>query len=126
MLQRFPVQATIPCSDLARAKSFYAEKLRLTPSSEDAEGASYDSGGTPFLLFLSSGVASGTHTQMGWRVDDIEAEVRELRERGVQFETYDVPGFDAGTGIAQSGEGRSAWFKDSEGNLLALAQFPDP
>ena len=61
---------------------------------------------------------------MGFRVSDIDAEVRALRERGVRFEEYDFPGFDKATGIAQTGPIRSAWFKDSEGNLLGLVQLP--
>ena len=116
--------ATLPCSDFERAKAFYAEKLGLTPSEEQPGGAFYEgAGGTRFLLFPSSGRASGTHTQVGWLVDDIEATVRELEQRGVQFEEYDFPGFDRETRIARTGEVRSAWFKDSEGNLIGIVQM---
>lgn len=73
--------------------------------------------GTRFLLFPSSGSASGSHTQMGFIVADADAEVRDLHQRGVQFEEYDFPGFDKATSVAQIGEDRGAWFKDSEGNL---------
>ena len=61
---------------------------------------------------------------MGWTVDDIEAEVSELKTRGVAFETYDFPGFDPTTSIATTGALKSAWFQDSEGNLLGLVQLP--
>jgi hypothetical protein len=78
--------------------------------------------GTRFLLFPSSGSASGSHTQMGFVVADADAEVRDLKQRGVQFEEYGFPGFDKATSIAQVGQDRGAWFKDSEGNLLGILQ----
>ena len=61
---------------------------------------------------------------MGFMVADIDAEVRDLKQRGVQFEAYDFPGFDTATGIADAGGARAAWFKDSEGNLLGIVQQP--
>ena len=76
-----------------------------------------------FLLYPSSGAASGAHTQAAWLVDDLSAMVAELRDRGVVFEDYDVPGLKTVDGIADLGYERSAWFKDSEGNLLALGQL---
>ena len=123
MLGDAPVHATLPCADFDRAKAFYADKLGLSPAEETPSGAFYESGGTRFFLFPSHGAASGTHTQMGWRVDDIEAEVRDLTQRGVQFEEYDFPGFDKDTRIAHAGPVRSAWFRDSEGNLLGIVQL---
>ena len=77
-----------------------------------------------------TGVGTGDHTQMGWEVEDIEATVRELRSRGVVFEEYDMPGLKTVDGIAEiegnypskgTGE-RGAWFRDSEGNMLAIGQ----
>ena len=117
--------ATLPCTDFARAKAWYAEKLGLTPADEEPAGAFYEGGnGERFLLFPSSGAASGTHTQMGITVDDIESEVRELKNRGVTFEEYDFPAFDKSTSIASTGPVKSAWFKDSEGNLIGVVQLP--
>ncbi len=125
MLADSRFHTTLPCSDFQRAKAFYAEKLGLQPVDEQPAGAFYEGrDGTRFLLFPSSGAASGSHTQMGFTVDDIEATVRELRDRGVTFEAYDFPGFDKETGIADTGPVRSAWFKDSEGNLLGVVQLP--
>lgn len=82
-------------------------------------------------MFASAGAASGTHTQMGWEVADIEATVAELRASGVVFEEYDLPGIRTVNGIAQvagnypskGGVGeKGAWFRDSEGNLLGIGQ----
>jgi predicted enzyme related to lactoylglutathione lyase len=123
MLSDARYETSLPCSDLERARSFYADKLGLTPASEQSAGAFYEGrDGTRFILFPSSGSASGSHSQMGFMVADIDAEVRDLKQRGVQFAQYDFSGFDKSTSIADVGGARAAWFKDSEGNLLGLVQ----
>ena len=125
-----PVATRLPAQDLSRAREFYAAKLGLEPVEERDGGLRYESGGVSFALFESTGRASGDHTQMGWEVADVDAAVKELRERGVVFEAYDVPGLRTVNGVADIdgnyasrgiGE-RGAWFHDSEGNLLALGQ----
>lgn len=131
MFQHSDVATRIPAQDLARARSFYSSKLGLEPVEERAGGLRYKCGTGYFTLFQSSGAASGTHTQMAWEVDDIEATVSELRQRGVAFEEYDLPGLKTINGIAdvegnypsKGGLGeRAAWFRDSEGNLLGIGQ----
>lgn len=114
------VNATIPARDLERAKIFYADKLGLKPDEERPEGLRYRCGDGEFVLFESSGEASGAHTQLGWDVDDVEATVAELRANGVIFEEYDLPGLKTVEGIAEIAGDKGAWFKDSEGNLLAI------
>ena len=124
MLGEARFHATLPCSDFERAKAFYADKLGLQPVDDQPGGAFYEGAdGSRFFLFPSSGTASGGHTQMGFNVSDIESEVRALKERGVQFESYDFPGFDKETSIATIERAKSAWFKDSEGNLLGVVQL---
>jgi hypothetical protein len=75
------------------------------------------------LLFPSSAQSFGTFTQLGWQTDNIEAEVAELKSRGVVFKEYDLPNFKTVGGIFTSPANRSAWFKDSEGNLHGIVQF---
>ena len=117
-------RAALPVEALARAKVFYEEKLGLTPSRE-VEGALFyeGSGNSGFLLFPTGGRPSGQHTQMAWFVKDIAVTVAELKRRGVRFEDYDFPGLKTIDGIADLGYEKSAWFRDSEGNLLALGQL---
>lgn len=123
MLANYPIHAVLPATDLERAKRFYAEKLGLTPEREDLGGLFYRCGAeTRFLLYPSQGASSGLHTQIGWTVDDIEAEVADLKARGVVFEEYDTPHLKTVNGVATIGPTKAAWFKDSEGNFLALAQ----
>ena len=125
MLANARIHTTIPASNLERAKAFYADKLGLTPATETPAGAFYAIGGSRFFLFPSSGVASGTHTQLGFAVDDIAATVSEFKGRGLQFEEYDFPGFDKATSISSAGGVQSAWFKDTEGNLLGIVELPE-
>jgi catechol 2,3-dioxygenase-like lactoylglutathione lyase family enzyme len=130
MLERYDVATRLPAQNLDRARAFYRDRLGLTPVEERPGGLLYRCGGTTFVVFASTGRATGEHTQMGWRVDDIEEAVDELRARGVEFEHVDVPGLRTVDGIAEvagnypsAGTGeRAAWFRDSEGNLLALSE----
>jgi catechol 2,3-dioxygenase-like lactoylglutathione lyase family enzyme len=125
MLANCLVSPTLPASDLQRARRFYAEKLGLTPQQESSDSLSYRCGGdTTFNVFLSGGVASGTHTQVAWITTDIEAEVADLKARGLVFEEYDTPSLKTVNSIAMLGpDGKGAWFKDSEGNLLVVFEF---
>jgi len=124
MLANHPIYPSLPAADLERAKRFYAEKLGLTPESEEAGGLWYRCGkDSRFSVFPSQGEASGTHTQAIWLVEDVESEVAALKARGVVFEEYDLPSLSTVNSIATVGPGKGAWLKDSEGNLLSLVQF---
>jgi catechol 2,3-dioxygenase-like lactoylglutathione lyase family enzyme len=116
---------TLPASDLGRARKFYAEKLGLNPSTESPGALFYvTGGGTRFTLYPTPNQSRGGHTQMGFTVDDIEETVTELKAAGVIFEEYDFPGLKTEGSIAQTGDVRAAWFKDSEGNLIGVVQVP--
>jgi catechol 2,3-dioxygenase-like lactoylglutathione lyase family enzyme len=95
------VASRIPAQDLGRARSFYAEKLGLEPVEQRPGGLRYPCGNGEFALFESAGAAAGDHTQMAWEVDNLEETIAELRERGVIFEGYDVPGLETVNGIAE-------------------------
>jgi catechol-2,3-dioxygenase len=116
-------EATLPAKDLDRARTFYADRLGLNPTSEDRVGVHFVVGGTRFRLFRSGGTASGAHTQLAFVVSDLRELVDELKSRGLEFETYDYPNPKTVDGVADLGYARAAWFKDSEGNLLGVAQL---
>jgi catechol 2,3-dioxygenase-like lactoylglutathione lyase family enzyme len=125
MLQEHMIQTTIPASDFERAKAFYAGKLGFKEGEVTPGGVVFYCGeGSRFLLFPSGGTASGSHTQAGFQVSDIASEVAELQSRGIEFLEYDFPNLKTENGIAKTPAGRSAWFHDSEGNLLGVFQ-PD-
>ena len=116
--------ATVPASDLERAMSWYADKLGLEPAEAAEVGAYFNVGSGRFLLYPSEFAGTNQATAMSFEVDDIEAAVAELKANGVTFEDYDIPGVETEDQIASfEVEGRvirSAWFKDSEGNVLAI------
>lgn len=125
-----PVAAThayakLPAQDVARARSFYSEKLGLLPFAEVHNHLYYDVAGVHFIVFPSSGAPSGTHDQLGLVVADVKAEVERLKSRGVEFEAYPPPpGATIKGEVMDLGAVRAAWFKDSEGNLISVAEFP--
>jgi catechol 2,3-dioxygenase-like lactoylglutathione lyase family enzyme len=116
------VHAALPVSDLSRARAFYSEKLGLEPAADNPGGLLYRlDGGGEFLLY-PSGHQPGGHTQVNITVRDVVTLVAELKGRGVVFEDYNMPGLSTTDGVAVSGPHTSAWFKDSEGNLIGLMQ----
>jgi catechol 2,3-dioxygenase-like lactoylglutathione lyase family enzyme len=125
MLGNSRVHATLPTSDVDRLRTWYEGVLGLTPLAVRPGAVLYETTpGSVFAISRGSVGSSGTHTQMAFTVADVEAEVAELETRGVVFESYDSPRTEGG--IATIGPGRAAWFKDPDGNLLAILQFDEP
>ena len=126
MLANSPVAAILPAVDLERAEKFYEKKLGLRPiDAPGPGGAMFECGqGTRLYLYQRDTATKADHTVAGWEVENIEEVVEALRERGVVFEQYDLPGLKTDErGIATSGPLKSAWFKDTEGNILAISEF---
>jgi predicted enzyme related to lactoylglutathione lyase len=126
MLRNAPVVPYIPATNIARARAFYENKVGLTPKEVRDGDVVYECGkGSWIYLYQSGGAGTSQASQAFWQVEDIEAEMAELRSRGVVFEEYDVPGMKTENGIATGGGAKAAWFKDSEGNIMAIIQaFP--
>jgi catechol 2,3-dioxygenase-like lactoylglutathione lyase family enzyme len=128
------VIAKLPAQDLDRARAFYRDRLGLEPVEERAGGLRYCCAEGEFHVFRSSGAPSGTSTQLGFEVEDLDRTVAELRGRGVVFDDVESrPGFRMADGIVEvddnypskgTGE-RGAFFRDSEGNVLGLGQATD-
>lgn len=122
MLQDSPMYSYIPATDMARARAFYEGKLGFKVRQEINGGVVYASaGGTAAFLYSTPNAGTSKASQAFWDVKDIEAEVTELKRRGIVFEKYDMPGTDT-NGITTAGGARAAWFKDSEGNIMAIIQ----
>jgi predicted enzyme related to lactoylglutathione lyase len=123
MLTSAPVVPYIPATDVSRARRFYEGKVGLVAREEIAGGVVYEcAGGSWIFLYHSEGAGTSKASQAFWQVQDVEAEVRELKSRGVTFEDYDVPGMKTVDGIATMGNTKGAWFKDTEGNIMAIIQ----
>jgi predicted enzyme related to lactoylglutathione lyase len=123
MLQSSPMYAYIPAKDMARARRFYEQTLGFKPGRELAGGVTYEfGGGTACFLYPTPNAGTSKASQAFWQVDDIEREVAELKARGVVFEDYDMPGEKSPSGVITAGGAKAAWFKDSEGNIMAIIQ----
>ena len=123
MLKNAPIAPYIPVADVGRARRFYEGTLGLVPREEFAGGVIYECGrGTTVFMYPSTGAGTSKASCAFWTVDDVEAEVAELKGRGVVFEEYDTPGIKTTNSIATAGGAKTAWFKDSEGNILAVSQ----
>ena len=126
MLQKSPMYAYIPVKDMARARQFYEETVGFNPGEERAGGLLYEFGGhTVCFMYPTPNAGTSKASQAFWQVDDVEREVAELKRRGVKFEEYDMPGMKTENGIAVAGDAKAAWFKDSEGNTMALIERSD-
>jgi catechol 2,3-dioxygenase-like lactoylglutathione lyase family enzyme len=123
MLRNASIVPYIPVADINRARKFYEGKLGLKPKEEYAGGVIYECGnGSWVFMYPSGGAGTSKASTAFWAVDDVVAEVAELKAKGVVFEEYDFPGITMVDSIATSGGAKTAWFKDTEGNILAISQ----
>jgi predicted enzyme related to lactoylglutathione lyase len=122
MLRTAPIRAYIPALDVSRARKFYEQTVGLTAKEEYAGGVIYECGGAEVFMYPTSNAGTSKASQAYWQVADVEAEVADLKGRGVVFEEYDMPGVTMRNGIATGGGAKTAWFKDTEGNILAISQ----
>lgn len=123
MLQQHPIYVYFPARDMARARRFYEGQLGLVPQQEVNGGVVYAfGGGTAAFLYETPNAGTSKASQAFWSVADVDREIAELKRRGVVFENYDLPGERSPSGAITADGAKAAWFKDSEGNILALIQ----
>ncbi len=119
------VSGMVAASDIGRARAFYEDKLGFEPvSALEGELVTYASGGSRFTVYRSSFAGTARNTVGIWRLKGIRDEVARLRDEGIEFAEYDFGGEGRTVdGILSDDQGdANAWFKDSEGNILALAE----
>jgi catechol 2,3-dioxygenase-like lactoylglutathione lyase family enzyme len=114
--------ATIPVKDIAKAGKFYEDTLGLKPVPTGETGVlGYRSGNASVLVYVSQYAGTNQATAATWVVGDgIDRIVQGLRAKGVSFEHYDLPGTTRKGDIHGTGKTKAAWFKDPDGNILAL------
>ena len=125
MLKDKMVVATLPVVDMERARKFYEEKLGLKVTQTDMGGVMLQAGSGTALYLYQRGPTKADHTVASFNVDNIEAEISDLRAKGVVFEEYDIPLMHIKTinGLATMDGTKMAWFKDTEGNILSITQM---
>ena len=123
MLQDFPMYAYIPARDLKRAREFYEKKVGLRAKEETNGGVVYEfAGGTACFLYPTENAGTSRASQAFWSVKDVDGLIVKLKAKGVVFEDYDIPGTRSPQGAVTAGGAKAAWFKDSEGNIMALIE----
>ncbi len=124
MLTDAMVVPTLPAVDIKRAKKFYMETLGLKFVMDDpSPGVMLQCGKGSMLYLYQRGKTKADHTVATFGVENLEAEVKELKQKGVKFEEYSMPGIKTVNSIATMGDYKSAWFKDTEGNILSVMQM---
>ncbi len=127
MLSNYPIDVVLLARDLVAAKDFYADQIGLPVLSESPGGVTFRCGGDSQLVVTKSSVGTkDEQTQATFRVADVQAEVSELRRRGVQIEDYDTPGLKTQDGIADIGFAWMAWLIDPANNCVGLMQLKSP
>jgi catechol 2,3-dioxygenase-like lactoylglutathione lyase family enzyme len=116
--------AFVASRDLEVAGRFYGEVLGFRLLETSTFSNAYDANGTQLRVALVDRVLQAPYTVLGWRLLDIVATIRALREAGVAFKRYEGMAQDEdGVWIAPGGS-RVAWFADPDGNVLSLQQPP--
>jgi catechol 2,3-dioxygenase-like lactoylglutathione lyase family enzyme len=124
MLGEHPMDVVLLATDLESSKEFYAGKLGLEILDENEEAITYKCGGESQLVVTKSTTGTADEqTQAGWRVDDLAAELTELRSRGVAIQEYDMPGLKTVDGVADLGFALIAWIVDPHRNALGITQM---
>lgn len=114
--------AMLPARDLDRARTWYEEVLGLVPTDTGDYGSGYSFGGLTVYLYHSDFAGSAGHTLITFPCDDLAADMKALRERGVHFIDYDLDGLKTVNGVADYGTVKNAWCRDSEGNILGFVE----
>ncbi len=115
--------AMIPAGDIARATKWYEEKLGIKPASQDEYGVHYRlGGGLKAFMYPTQFAGTAGHTLFAFNCDDLVADMKTLRGKGVVFEDYDLPGLKTENGMVTYGPVKNAWAKDSEGNIIAFVE----
>jgi catechol 2,3-dioxygenase-like lactoylglutathione lyase family enzyme len=125
MFENTIAMATLPASDLARARKWWKDVFGLEPIRTSEGGDFYVIGGIPVMIYETQFAGTAKNTALSLMTDDLERDMTELRVHGVTFNEYDLPGITTVDGVVDMDGERGAWFDDSEGNIIALAQPKD-
>ncbi|HJQ52932.1 MAG TPA: VOC family protein [Gemmatimonadaceae bacterium] len=121
MLGAKDATATVAVKDLGVAKKFYEGSVGLKPlPTQEPEVVNYKTGNSTLLVYRSQFAGTNKATAVTWSVDNTEEEVRALKSNGVVFEHYDMPGATLNGDVHVMGSMKAAWFKDPDGNILAI------
>jgi catechol 2,3-dioxygenase-like lactoylglutathione lyase family enzyme len=122
MLGKADAMPMVAVKDLDRARKFYEDTLGLSEVDDFGEGFILKSGDTKFSIYRSEYAGTNKATALTFDVDDIDSEVRDLKDKGIMFEHYDLEGLQRDGDIYRGENMKTAWFKDPDGNILSLIE----
>ena len=124
MLSQYTPVATLPTADLSAARNFYEGTLGLTLENEGMGGIYYRCGDGALFVYESQYAGTNKATAVSFDVPTsaFQSEVDALREKGVDFMTFEFEGMEWNDGVASMGESVLAvWFTDPDGNILNIS-----
>lgn len=124
MLNAAPVTTILPVKDMQRARQFYEQRLGLKAIGFAADGnfVLACAGNATIALITKPEGTKAQHTALSFEVEDVLSEIKDLEQRGVVFADYDLPGLKTVDHVCVLGSDKTAWFEDTEGNILCLHQ----
>jgi catechol 2,3-dioxygenase-like lactoylglutathione lyase family enzyme len=124
MLTNAPIHPTLPAADLGRARKFYEDILGLKVIATDpSPGIIFEAGEGTSVYVYQRGPTQADHTVAAFVVKDVPGTVKALKAKGIVFDEVDIPGAPTVDGVTTMGEIQAAWFKDSEGNTIGVANM---
>ncbi len=121
MLGDNEAMATVAVKNLSAGRKFYEGKLGFkVVHTEGDQAVTYQSGKSQLLVYQSQFAGTNKATAATWMVKDVDGLVKDLKAKGVAFEHYDMPGLTLKGDVHVAGTYKNAWFKDPDGNILAL------
>jgi catechol 2,3-dioxygenase-like lactoylglutathione lyase family enzyme len=125
MLTDAPIHPSLAVTDIERSRAWYSDKLGWEPVAALPDPVIYRIGDSGFSLFTTPAAGTAKNTVMNWNVDDLTSLMTELRGRGLTFEEYDFGELRTVDGVMTDPTGgRTAWFRDPDGNTIAILQAP--
>jgi|tagenome__1003787_1003787.scaffolds.fasta_scaffold20733442_2 predicted enzyme related to lactoylglutathione lyase len=119
------MHTVLPAADIQRARTYYHDMFGMDPTEEAMGMLHFGSPDGGFDIYETPNAGTAKNTAMVWMTDDLDGDMAMLREKGVVFEDFEIPGMKTENGVAMEGDMRSAWFRDSEGNFIAITQRMD-
>ncbi|MDR5699815.1 VOC family protein [Agromyces aerolatus] len=121
MFENASAYAVLPASDLDRARRYWTDLLGNDPEmSLEDEAFFITIGGVRVLVYRTQFAGTAQNTVLGIESDDLDGDMERLRGLGIEFNQYDLPGLTTVDDVAEVDGLRTAWFTDSEGNIVAI------
>ena len=127
MISNAQLTVVLPVVDVTRAAGFYRDQLGLKDLGEDTTGnhVLLTGTGTQIALMPAAEGAQSKHTVLSFEIENITRHIKDLEGRGVSFLDYDLPELKTTDHVAVMGVEETAWFADTEGNILCLHENSD-